>query len=162
MKKRTLPSIASSAVLACALTLPGTSLADEPVLPTFPSDYQFIHAFVIDDPDNPLFGFHHFYINQKGLTAFKDGGPYPTGTSFLGLVYKLTREGAQLNEGEGAATVLMVKEPTATETGGWRFAQFRPDGTLIEQDEKTACFDCHTQVKDRDYVFSRPLNLPLP
>jgi hypothetical protein len=129
MKKRTLPSIAWSAVLACALTPPGTSLADERVLPTFPSDYQFIHAFVIDDPDNPLFGFHHFYINEKGLGAFKDGGPYPTGTTFLGLVYQLRIEGAQLNEGEGAATVIMAKDPTASETGGWRFAQFQPDGT---------------------------------
>jgi hypothetical protein len=57
---------------------------------------------------------------------------------------------------------LVINDPEAKETGGWRFARYKADGSLIEQDEASACFQCHTQVEDRDYVFSQPLDNPLP
>ena len=51
----------------------------------------------------------------------------------------------------------MKKDPAATETGGWIFAAFAPDGKKVEKDVKKDCFTCHTAVKDSDYVFSKPL-----
>jgi hypothetical protein len=159
--KTTIPTLAGACALAATLTLQGTPAA-EPAPPSDLSGFRFVHALVIDDPDNPLFGFHHFYADPQAAEGMAKGGPYAPGSTFVGLVYGVSRDGALVNEGEGAAVTLMTKDPDATETGGWRFAQFKPDGTLIEQDEKTACFQCHTQVEDRDYVFSQPLPLPLP
>jgi hypothetical protein len=54
----------------------------------------------------------------------------------------------------------MIKDSKASEakeTGGWIFAAFGPDGKLTQMDVKKDCFECHTAVKDSDYVFSKPL-----
>ena len=154
--------IPTAAALVAALGF-ATVDAAPPALPDDFSELSHIHSFVIDDKDNPLFGFHHFYINDTGMEAFREGTtPYPEGTLFLGAVYKVERDGAQVNEGKGAGFTLMRKDPDAAGTGGWAFAQYTPDGQLVEQDEAQACFQCHTRVKDQDYVFSRPLGLELP
>ena len=130
---------------------------DAPAVPSDLSDFRFINAFVVNDAENPLFGFHHFYVNDKGVEAFADGGPYPEGTVFLGLVYGLTEDGKMLNEGDGKAVALMQKVAGADETGGWRFAMVGADGKAMSIDPAKDCFECHTQVEDRDYVFSQPL-----
>jgi hypothetical protein len=136
----------------------GASLAeDAPTVPSDLSDFRFINAFVVNDADNPLFGFHHFYVNDEGVEAFADGGPYPEGTVFLGMVYGLTEDGKMLNEGDGKAVALMQKVAGAEETGGWRFAMVGADGKAMSIDPAKDCFECHTQVEDRDYVFSQPL-----
>jgi hypothetical protein len=140
-------ALASSACLA----------EDAPTVPSDLSDFRFINAFVVNDADNPLFGFHHFYVNDEGVEAFADGGPYPEGTVFLGMVYGLTEDGKMLNEGDGKAVALMQKVAGAEETGGWRFAMVGADGKAMSIDPAKDCFECHTQVEDRDYVFSQPL-----
>jgi hypothetical protein len=38
-------------------------------------------------------------------------------------------------------------------------AQFDKRGKRMEVDEAKDCLACHAQVKDRDYVFSRPLGI---
>lgn len=155
-----------AAVLACGLLAAPVALAQEdaPSLPRKMDQFTHIHSLVIADEDSPLFGFHHFYLGKTGWTVFKtqDSFPYPAGTTFLGAVYDVATDGAQHNEDGPRMWTQMVKDPAATDTGGWRFAAFEPDGTLIEQDEKTACFECHTKVADSDFVFSRPLEMKLP
>ena len=64
----------SAATLALAAA---TATAQNPALPAHLDDFAFIHALVIDDPGNPLFGFHHFYVNGLGSQALYDGGPLP-------------------------------------------------------------------------------------
>ncbi|HHO47504.1 MAG TPA: hypothetical protein ENN06_03465 [Desulfobacteraceae bacterium] len=103
-------------------------------------------------------------MNETGWETFKNQGPfpYPEGTIFLGTVYKVEQDGELYNEGSGAVYTMMKKDPAAEETGGWLFASFTPDGKPVEQDVKTGCFSCHQPLKDRDHVFSSPLNLSLP
>lgn len=133
-------------------------------LPEDLSGYRHIHSLVINDRESPLFGFHHFYINDTGWETFKNQGPfpYPEGTVFLGAVYQVSQDGELYNEGDGAVYTMMKKVPAAAEAGGWLFATFSPDGRLVAQDTKTACFGCHQPLQDRDHVFSRPLGLALP
>jgi hypothetical protein len=150
------PVLVTGAILGSALSLAQHA---EPTLPEDMADMRFVHALVVNDPTSPLFGFHHFYVNERGIDALARGGPYPEGTVFLGLAYELKPEGDMINEGRGKAVFLMAKDPSARETGGWRFAQFDPAGNRLEIDAKSACFECHTQVADRDYVFSRPLGV---
>lgn len=68
----------------------------------------------------------------------------------------------QYNEGSGAVYTLMQKEPSATQTGGWLFGAFDAKGALVSQDVKTECYACHQPLKDREFVFSKPLDLALP
>jgi len=145
----------AAGLLAAAPAVAG----EESIIPEDLSGYRFVNALVINDRENPLFGFHHFYVNEKGVEPLQEGGPYPEGTVFVGLVYKVVQDGKTLNEGEGAAIAVMKKVAGAEETAGWRFAQLDPSGTPMDIDPVKDCFTCHTQVKDRDYVFSQPLEI---
>lgn len=153
-------AIGAASVLAVGYAVP---LAQESSssLPEDWSDFEHIHSLVIAEEESPLFGFHHFYIGEIGRETFasQSGFAYPEGTTFIGAVYEVASDGVHQNEGPPAIYTLMVKGPAAEETGGCRFAVYRPDGTLIEQDVGENCFECHTQVSDSDYVFSRPLEL---
>lgn len=133
-------------------------------LPEDFSGYRHIHSLVINDEQSPLFGFHHFYVNETGWETFANQGPfpYPQGTVFLGAVYKVKQDGTHYNEGSPGVYTMMLKDPAAEKTGGWLFGTFDPDGKLVEQDVQQACFTCHAPLKDQDYVFSSPLELSLP
>jgi hypothetical protein len=126
----------------------------------FPKDwtsYKHIGSLVITDKNNALFGFHHFYINNKGAKAFEKGAKYPDGTIILDAVYEVKQDGAMLNEGKLAFFPVMKKNSKMKETGGWEWAAFGPDGKLLDKDPKKDCFSCHESMKDNDYVFSKPL-----
>ncbi|NBC46643.1 MAG: hypothetical protein GVY22_01355 [Gammaproteobacteria bacterium] len=144
------------AFAATAATAADAQQGAEVSMPKDLEDHHFINAIAIDDPENLLHGFHHFYLNDTGMEAFREGGPYPVGTEFVGLVYEITRDGAMRNEGEGKAIALMEKVEGAEDTGGWRFALLGPDGSAMEIDPAKECFECHTQVRERDFVFSQP------
>jgi hypothetical protein len=156
--------LGASMLFATQVSSPVLADSSTPKLPEDLSGYRHIHSLVINDKESPLFGFHHFYINETGWETFKNQGPfpYPEGTIFLGAVYKVEQDGELYNEGSGAVYTIMKKDSAAEETGGWLFASFTPDGKPVEQDVKTACFSCHQPLKDRDHVFSSPLNLSLP
>jgi hypothetical protein len=119
--------------------------------------YKHIGSFVVLDSKSPLFGIHIFYMNEKGFGAFEKGTAYPDGTIIVGAVYELvTRPDGTFNQGKQRLFTYMQKNPEAKDTGGWSYAAFSPDAKMIEMDVKTGCFACHTQVKDSDYVFSKP------
>ena len=128
------------------------------------SGFRHIHSLAIPDRDSPLFGFHHFYVNETGRQVFLDQGPfpYPEGTVFLGAVYEAQQGDGQINEGSGMAYTVMRKDPAATETGGWRFSQLDAEGRPMEIDPVGDCFECHEPQAATDYVFSEPLGLRLP
>lgn len=163
---RPLPATAAAGavLLGAAFVLETATAPAQETFPPLPEDwsaFDHIHSLVIADEESPLYGLHHFYIGETGRDVFlqQQGFPYPEGTTFVGAVYDVVSEGAQHDEGAPAMITLMVKDPAAQDTGGWRFAAYEPDGTLIEQDVARTCFQCHTQVEETDYVFSRPLGL---
>jgi hypothetical protein len=145
-------------LLCCGLAVAAPAVAQDnaPAPPTSLADYRFVNAFVVLDPDNPLFGMHEFYLNRAGLDAFRRGGPYPEGTEFVGMVYVPEQSEGTVNEGAAKAIVLMRKAAGAEDTGGWRFAMVGADGARMDIDPVKDCFECHTQVEARDYVFSEP------
>ncbi|NBC48438.1 MAG: hypothetical protein GVY22_10690 [Gammaproteobacteria bacterium] len=154
---RLLSLIAWTTLLLAASTAAAEAERDQVgAMPQNLDDHEFINAVAIDDPDNPLHGFHHFYVNDAGMEAFRQGGPYPVGTEFVGLIYEIIRDGPIRNEGKGKAIALMEKVEGAEETGGWRFALLAPDGSAHEIDPVKDCFECHTEVRERDFVFSQP------
>ncbi len=110
---------------------------------------------MIPDKASPLFGIHHFYLNDMGMAAFKKSRSYPEGTIFVGKVYAADDQKGALNEGKMRFYTYMEKNRKRADTGGW-VRRLLPEGTFLEKDVKKECFDCPTSRKDADYVFSKP------
>lgn len=111
---------------------------------------------VIPDKTHVLYGFHHIYVNKKGLETLKKGGMYPERTIFVGVFYDVvTEQDGSINQGKKLFYVLMKKDKMANETGGWKYAAFDAEGKYLEKDVKKECYECHTAAKDSDYIFSR-------
>ena len=102
-------------------------------------------------------GIHHIYANEKALEGY-DTGRFPDGSV---LVYDLLQtkeiEGNTI-EGPTRRVDVMVKESERYRTtGGWEFMSFpegHPAGAKLTAERKAACFACHSQRKDHDFVFS--------
>lgn len=118
--------------------------------------FTHVKSMVIPDKSHSLYGFHHIYVNKKGIETLKKGGTYPQGALFIGVFYDVvTEKDGSISQGKKLFYVYMKKDKTAKETGGWRYAAFDPDGKYLEKDVKKECYECHTAVKDSDYVFSK-------
>lgn len=93
--------------------------------------------------------------------------PWPEGTILAKLVWKETTHKkwpVAITPGNFVHTEFMVKHTKKyASTGGWGFARWvgmeqQPYGKDI--DFAKECFDCHLLVKDHDYVFTQPVQLP--
>ncbi len=126
---------------------------------SLPKDWRsFIHAksMVIPDKSHDLYGFHHIYVNKKGLDILKKGGKYPEGTIFIGAFYDvITEQDGSIHQGKKLFYVYMKKDKSAADTGGWRYAAFDADGKYLKKDVKKECYGCHAAVKDSDYIFTK-------
>lgn len=126
---------------------------------SLPKDWRsFIHAksMVIPDKSHDLYGFHHIYVNKKGIDTLKKGGKYPEGTIFIGTFYDVvTEKDGSIHQGKKLFYVYMKKDKSAADTGGWKYAAFDADGKYLKKDVKKECYGCHAAVKDSDYIFTK-------
>lgn len=98
---------------------------------------------------------------------FGDTNPWPDGSIMAKLVWK-DRKHDKWSEatipGEFVHAEFMVKDSKKySDTGGWGFARWmgltrQPYGK--DADFVQECFGCHQPVKDNDYVFTHPAELP--
>lgn len=102
-------------------------------------------------------GIHHIYANKKAMEGFQRG-KFSNGAT---IVFDLLEAKDELTATtEGARKVVGVMHKDARKyaaTGGWGFEAFRGDSKkdrIVGKNAATACFQCHTAQKDRDYVFS--------
>ena len=108
-------------------------------------------------------GMHHIYVNAKGLSVLKTGGPfpYPDGTIFADDVHDFSVKDSASLEGAKKFVTVMVKDAKKYEvTGGWGFQVWAggdPSKPLVPDlaHSVQACFVCHSPQKAQDYVFSR-------
>lgn len=125
--------------------------------PTGYRQWFHVNSMLIDDPSNQLAGLHNVYVNTAGLEALQRGTPYPNGTVFTDDVHDFTQEKGTYTEGPRKLLAVMVKDSTRySATGGWGFqAWIGGDPTKpIVTDAATMCFQCHTQRREADFVFS--------
>jgi hypothetical protein len=112
-------------------------------------------------PQSPAFesfgGLHHIYANEKAMEGYR-AGRFPDGSV---LVFELleTRESAGVTtEGPRKRVGVMVKNSKQyAETGGWGYESFQGDSQTerrLTAESRIACFKCHEQKKENDYVFS--------
>lgn len=115
-----------------------------------------VRSTVIHDKNNPLFGFLSVYANSKALKANKVGHAYPKGSEIVGIFHDVEDKGGIMTQGERLKYVVMVKDSRFKDTGGWGFEAYDASGKQpLTKNSREECFACHTQVRDRDFVFSK-------
>ncbi|MBI4389075.1 MAG: cytochrome P460 family protein [Nitrospinae bacterium] len=138
---------------------PSRGLASEKTQISFPMDHrswEHINSVVIHDKQNPLFGFLSIYGNSKAAEAAQAGGTYADGSSFVGIFHDVVDNGGIMSQGKRMKYVVMTRDARQKDTGGWTFEAFDPDGkTQLVKDPKAECFQCHTQVANQQFVFSK-------
>jgi hypothetical protein len=112
---------------------------------------------------------HVIVGNDTAVKAARAGttNPWPEGTALSHLVWKAELNPFDANTvgpGTFQAVTLMMKDSTKyAADGGWAYGLWTGPELTPPTDPKfdRACVDCHTSsVKDKDYVFTNPGELP--
>jgi len=148
--------IASVLALAAVLGAAGAAMAAQPTLPKGYEKWEKSKERIITDKKSIFYGIHYIYVDKKAMKGYKSGGPYPEGSRFVAVNYTIKDEGGKPVRGKKSMIVMMKKDKTQKETGGWQFAGFSPDGKLSGLDPAKDCFGCHDRdAKQSDYVISK-------
>jgi hypothetical protein len=101
-------------------------------------------------------GISHIYANDKAMTGLKLNS-YEKGAIFILDHLDMNISKASIKEGKRFFTGVMIYNPKRFgKTGNWGFESFVGD-SKIKRGVKNSindCFNCHTQVKNKSYVFS--------
>jgi hypothetical protein len=111
---------------------------------------------VVTDKSSLFYGIHYTYVDKKAMKGFRTGGPYPEGSSFVVVQYAIKDAGGKAVEGKKQMVVLMKKNKSFKQTGGWQFAGFTGDGRPSGLDPVANCYECHLKTaKESDLVISK-------
>ncbi len=151
-------------LLACATALVAAPAlgADAPPVP-YPKGYRHwthVKTMVIQ-PGHALYdsfgGIHHLYANKLAEKGYASG-KFPDGAVIAFDLLTATSADNTVQEGSRKVLGVMVKDSRRyKDTGGWGFEGFKADSSTeraVGNQAATACYQCHTAQKDKDYVFS--------
>jgi hypothetical protein len=111
---------------------------------------------VVTDKKSLFYGIHYTYVDKKAMKMYRTGGPYPEGSSFVVVQYAIKDTAGTPVAGKKQMIVLMKKDRTFAQTGGWQFAGFTADGRPSGIDPVQNCFECHLKTaKATDYIISK-------
>lgn len=122
---------------------------------------------------------HQHFLNTYMSDSFFDDEPkategegtefrnYPPGTILVKENYMLNESGGR---GEPSTLTIMIKHKPGhdSKSGDWEFIQTAPDGKVLLQGGagkravNAACVQCHSHMKERDYIFSTQSTRPVP
>jgi hypothetical protein len=145
-------------LVATGVTFAGDDVAAVP----FPAEYRewAVARSVVVGPENKSFafngGFHHYYANEKAMEGFRTGH-FPDGSGVVDERLEVRQEAGNTLEGPRKSVAVMDKEATRYQsTGGWGFDVFAGDGRTQGSPApvRAACFSCHSQRREHDFVFS--------
>ena len=101
-------------------------------------------------------GFHHFYANDKAMEGYRTG-KFPEGSIIVdeGVVAE-EAQGVTSEKGRRSLDVMHKDGSRFQATGGWGYDHFEGDSqaSVASAEVRTACFTCHSQRKDHDFVYS--------
>ena len=154
--RKTLTLIATLALAAQTLA------ADAPPV-AYPEGYrQWTHVkSMVIQPGHALYdafgGIHHLYANPKAEAGYKSG-KFADGSVIVFDLLEAKSADNTVQEGARKVVGVMLKNAAAyKETGGWGFEGFKGDSKTeraVGKNAATACYQCHTSQKDKDFVFS--------
>ena len=143
--------------LLLALALPAQ--AGEVAYPEEYRDWYHVKSMVIDEQHplaEPFAGIHHVYANTAALAGLR-GGEYADGAVLVFDLLEAQDVGNALAEGPRKLLGVMQRDARKADTGGWRFEAFAGDSRSerLVKDGGQSCYACHTDVRDRAFVFSQ-------
>lgn len=150
-----------TAMLVLLAAMP--ALAADPAPVPYPEGYRnwtHVKSMVIN-PGHPLYdafgGIHHLYANKKALQGYRSG-KFPDGAVVVFDLLEVKTGDNAVQEGGRKVVGVMHKDAKKwQDTGGWGFEGFKGDSKTeraVGKNAATACYGCHTQQKDKDFVFS--------
>lgn len=122
-------------------------------------DWRHVKSMVIDKGHalyDAFGGIHHLYANKPALQGYRTG-KFPDGSVIVFDLLEAKTADSTVQEGVRKVVGVMRKDSGRyAATGGWGFEGFKGDTRerAVGANAATACFQCHTAQKDRDYVFS--------
>mgnify|MGYP000104531776 CR=1 FL=1 len=148
------------AVLGVTALFPAMAVDSEVAYPTGYRQWSHVKSMVIEK-EHALFasfgGVHHLYANKKAMDGYK-AGHFPNGAVIVFDLLEANRSDGAIVEGDRKVLGVMQKDAKKfPATGGWGFEGFAGgDKTkrVVGKNAATACFECHTAQKGRDFVFS--------
>lgn len=152
-----------SSWIALVMLAAGSAGAAEPPPVPYPQGYRswaHVKSMVIQ-PGHALYdafgGIHHLYANAKARAGYASGR-FADGSVIVFDLLQVDTAGNAVQEGARKVVGVMHKDARRyAATGGWGFEGFKGDSKTeraVGANASTACFQCHTAQKDRDYVFS--------
>lgn len=101
-------------------------------------------------------GIHHIYANKIALGGYKAGNKFKDGSVIVFDLLDFVEENNAIVEGKRKVVGVMVKNSKKyKQTGGWGFEGFAGDSkNRVVKNMEGECFACHTQMKEKDFVFS--------
>ncbi|ACK68401.1 hypothetical protein PCC8801_4485 (plasmid) [Rippkaea orientalis PCC 8801] len=133
-----------------------SSAAESPV--QFPNNYkqQFVHYVTVDCPTSGIV--RQMYIDRPSLESLKANETFPSGAVIVMETHS-AKQGSDNRLIPTQLNNLFVREKrrgwNVAASGEWQSAWYSPSGSLVSGNQ-TSCIGCHTQVRDRDYLFTLP------
>lgn len=148
-------------VLLCAVS--ACAAAAQPPAVAYPDGYRDWHHVksMVINPGHPLYGsfggIHHLYANKPALQGYRTGH-FPDGSVIVFDLLEAHAADGAVTEGPRKVVGVMYRHARKyPATGGWGFEAFKGDSRrerAVGSDAAAACYQCHTQRKDHDFVFS--------
>jgi hypothetical protein len=106
--------------------------------------------------------------NEKAITAYRAGKPFPEGTIIGRVAWKMVPseennkafgQAQSFVPGDAPDWYLQFMEKDTKKyaaTGGWGYSNFGKDlKPLTDEKIMYSCFTCHIAVENRDYIFTK-------
>ncbi len=119
-----------------------------------------VKSMIIYDKNHPLYdpfgGIHHVYVNNTGLEKVKmcKNRKFPEGSVLVFVLYEIVNKDGTFSEGLKKIEAFMIKDSKKYKhTDGWGYFAYIGNKNIVK-DMKNQCHSCHSQVKNKDFIFS--------
>jgi len=131
-----------------------------------PAGYRDWRLISVAHEEGNLHSFAAVLGNDLAIKAYREGElPFPDGAIIAALHYhhvsseennKVFGRDQSFVPGDPSNIQFMIKDSKKyASTGGWGFGHFQDGRPLTVKAKLEGCFDCHSQIKSRDLVFTR-------
>ncbi len=149
---------------------PGFGAASQESFLTFvtemPAGYCDWRLIFVAHEEGNLHSFAAVLGNDVAIKVYREGElPFPDGAIIAALHYhhvsseennKIFGRDQSFVPGDPSNIQFMIKDSKEyASTGGWGFGHFQDASPLTDKAKLKGCFDCHSQIKSRDLVFTR-------
>ena len=131
-----------------------------------PAGYRDWRLISVAHEEGNLHSFAAVLGNDVAIKTYREEKlPFPDGTIIAALHYhhvsseennKVFGRDQSFVPGDPSNIQFMIKDSKKyASTGGWGFGHFQDGRPLTDKAKLKGCFDCHSQIKSRDLVFTR-------